>query len=147
MKSSPEQVLADLFAWCREHDFAGYDPFDGLNSRLFQASPFKNSRTARLLWTQLCKRSPINFRGIAGVPPQRNAKGVALFALAALANYRRLKTKAAEEDARALLDDLLTMRLPGFRGAAGVTTLTGRGRFRSAWHPRSYRRHLRLRTD
>jgi hypothetical protein len=78
-----DQVFADLFEWCREHDFAGYDPFDGLNSRLFQASPFKSSRTARLLWTQLCKRSPINLRGLVGVPPQRNAKGVALFALAA----------------------------------------------------------------
>src|SRR5712691_9056195 len=31
-----EQAFADLFAWCRERDFAGYDPFDGLNSRLFR---------------------------------------------------------------------------------------------------------------
>ncbi|HXM36856.1 MAG TPA: hypothetical protein VN920_16795, partial [Pyrinomonadaceae bacterium] len=67
-----DDVFADLFAWCRNHDFAGYDPFDGLNSRLFQASPFKNSRIARLLWTQLFKRSPINFRQLAKVPRERN---------------------------------------------------------------------------
>src|SRR5882762_9453574 len=112
--SNPEQAFADLFAWCRERDFAGYDPFDGLNSRLFQASPLKNSRTARLLWTQLCKRSPINFRALAKVPPERNAKGIALFALAALANYRRLQTKAAEAEARALLDDMVEIRIKGF---------------------------------
>jgi len=123
-----DQVLADLFAWCRARDFAGYDPFDGLNSRLFQRSPFKNSRAARLLWTQLCKRSPINFRRIAKIPQERNAKGIALFALAALSNYRRLKTKAAEAEARSLVDDLLTMRLPGFKGAAWGYNFDWQGR-------------------
>src|SRR5882762_7270278 len=93
-----DQAFADLFTWCRDHDFAGYDPFDGLNSRLFQASPLKNSRTARLLWTQFFKRSPINFRQLGRIPPERNAKGLALLSLAALANYRRLQTKAAEEE-------------------------------------------------
>jgi hypothetical protein len=123
-----DQALANLLSWCRDHDFAGYDPFDGLNSRLFQASPFKNSRTARLLWTQLCKRSPINFRGLAKVPQERNAKGIALFALAALANYRRLQTKAAEAEARALLDDLVSMRIKGLSGAAWGYNFDWQGR-------------------
>ena len=73
------EAYVKLFAWCRRHDFAGYDPFDGLNSRLFQTSPLKNSRMARLLWTQLFKRSPINFRSLVRVAPERNAKGIALF--------------------------------------------------------------------
>jgi hypothetical protein len=85
-----------LLSWCRERDFAGHDPFDGLNSRLFQATPLKRSRVARLAWTQLFKRSPINLRSLALVPPERNAKGIALFALAALANLRRLKTSDVE---------------------------------------------------
>ena len=113
-----EKVLADLFSWCRARDFAGYDPFDGLNSLLFQSSPLKNSRAARLLWTQLFKRSPINLRRLAQVPPERNPKGIALFALAALANYRRLQTKEAETAARELLDDLMALSLKGFSGAA-----------------------------
>ena len=123
-----EQAYGDLFAWCRERDFAGYDPFDGLNSRLFQASPFRNSRAARLLWTQLFKRSPINFRSLARVPPERNAKGIALFALASLARYRTLKTKEAEIDARQLLDDLMGMSLPGFKGAAWGYNFDWQGR-------------------
>ena len=113
-----EQAFDDLFQWCRRHDFAGYDPFDALNSRVFQATPFRRSRTARLIWTQICKRSPLNLRSLALIPRQKNSKGIALFALAALANYRRLKTKAAEKEARELLDQLLAMQIPGYSGAA-----------------------------
>ncbi len=108
----------DLWHWCRAQDFAGYDPYDALNSRLFQTTPFKHSRLARLSWTQLFKRSPLNFRRLALVPAERNPKGTALFALAALADYRRLRTVEAETDARALLDDLLGARLTSESGAA-----------------------------
>src|SRR5256884_2964027 len=108
----------DLWKWCRAQGLAGYDPYDALNSRLFQATPFKNSRTARLVWTQFHKRSPINFRSLVGIPRERNAKAMALFALAALADFRRDPTKENEVEARELLDDLIWMSLKGFRGAA-----------------------------
>jgi hypothetical protein len=107
-----------LWRWCRTHNFAGYDPYDGLNSSIFQATPLRHSRTARLAWTQLFKRSPLNFRKLAGVPPERNAKGIALFALGALADYRGTGAKEDEMAARDLVDDLLAMSLKGFRGAA-----------------------------
>src|SRR5437667_983537 len=108
----------DLLQWCRAQGFAGYDPYDALNSRWFQATPLKRSRVARLGWTQFHKRSPINFRSLVRVPRERNSKGIALFALAALADYRRQGTREAEMEARELLDDLMWMRLKGFSGAA-----------------------------
>ncbi len=108
----------DLWKWCRAQGFAGYDPYDALNSRLFQAIPLKDSPTARLAWTQFHKRSPINFRSLVRVPRERNSKAIALFALAALADYRRTKTREAEVEARELIDDLMWMRLKGFGGAA-----------------------------
>jgi hypothetical protein len=74
-----------LWKWCRAQGLAGYDPYDGLNSRLFQALPLRKFRSARLAWIQLHKRSPINFRSLVGIPRERNAKAIALFALAALA--------------------------------------------------------------
>ncbi len=107
----------DLWKWCRAQGLAGYDPYDGLNSRLFQATPFKKSRTARLAWIQFHKRSPFNFRPLTGVPRERNAKAIALFALAALADFRRSPTKENEIEARELLDDLIWMHLKGFKGA------------------------------
>ena len=113
-----ENAYKDLWAWCRARGFAGYDPFDALNSRLFQATPLRQSRWARLAWTQFHKRSPINFRSLFRIPRERNAKGIALFALAALAHYRQTQSKEAEIEARELLDDLMWMRLKGFSGAA-----------------------------
>ena len=99
-----------LLTWCRDHDFAGHDPFDALNSTLFQATPLANSRNARLIWTQLIKRSPVDLRGVVGVPAQRNPKGIALFALATL--------KRSKTDARQLLSELLKLKLDGSSGAA-----------------------------
>ena len=108
----------DLWKWCRAQGFAGYDPYDALNSRWFQTTRLKRSRFARLAWTQFHKRSPINFRSLVRIPRERNSKGIALLALAALADYRRKGTKEAEIEARELLDDLMWMRLKGFSGAA-----------------------------
>jgi hypothetical protein len=111
MEAELEHAYLSLAAWCRARDYAGHDPFDALNSRLFQATPLRRSRAARLVWTQLFKRSPVSFRNIVRVPAERNAKGTALFALAALANHRRTKTKEAANEARVLLDELSKARL------------------------------------
>ena len=105
-----ETVYDQLLTWCREHDFAGHDPFDALNSTVFQATPLANSRNARFIWTQLVKRSPVDLRALTRVPEQRNAKGMALFALATL--------KRSEEEARQLLSDLLKLKLDGYSGSA-----------------------------
>lgn len=113
-----QSAYDQLFSWCREHDFAGHDPFDALNSRLFQSTPLVQSRNARLIWTQLVKRSPSDFRALARVPAGRNAKGIALFALAQIANYRRLKSKESEDLVHSFLSELLVMKLNGYSGAA-----------------------------
>ena len=108
--------------------FAGHDPFDGLNSCVFQATPLRHSRVARLAWTQVFKRSPINLRVLARVPVERNSKGTALFALAALADFRARRTKDAETKVRALLNDLAAMRLGGWSGAAWGYNFDWQGR-------------------
>lgn len=68
-----------LKSYCEVQDFAGWDPFDGLNSKIFQATPLKHWGFARLAWIQGFKRSPINFRKILSVPKEHNAKGIGLF--------------------------------------------------------------------
>ena len=110
------QTFEELFVWCRSRDFAGSDPFDALNSPVFQGTPFKHSRSARLVWTQALKRSSL-IRPFALVPAQKNSKGIALFALASLANYRRVRTIEAETQARELLEQLWQMRIRDFSGA------------------------------
>ncbi len=106
-----------LFSWCQEHDFAGHDPFDALNSRLFKATPFAHSRNARLIFTQAIKRSPADLRALMRVPAERNAKGIALFSLAQIANHRRLKNEQSEASVRDFLAGLLAMKVEGYSGA------------------------------
>ena len=128
MKNELLSAYESLAAWCRERDYSGHDPFDALNSRVFQATPLRRSRAARLIWTQLFKRAPVSFRGAARVPTGENAKGTALFALAALADFRRTRTRAAEAQARALLDRLLSARIEGVSGAAWGYNFDWQGR-------------------
>jgi hypothetical protein len=127
-RSEPERALNSLLGWCRARDFAGHDPFDGLNSRLFQATPLKSSRAARLIWTQLFKRSPVNLRALAQVPAGKNPKGLALFALGALAQFRSEPSVEREEEARALMRELLAVRLEGLSGAAWGYNFDWQGR-------------------
>jgi hypothetical protein len=68
-----------LLDYCRKNNWAGYDPYDALNSRLYRALPFLHFNAARLLLTQGIKRSPVNLRPFFFVPKSLNPKGVALF--------------------------------------------------------------------
>ena len=69
-----------LEEYCRNENFKGWDPFDGLNSRLFQSIPlFSKNRFAKLVWIQSFKRSPINLRKITGVKKDYNSKALGLF--------------------------------------------------------------------
>ena len=51
--------------YCEAEGFKGWDPYDGLNSRIFQALPFfKHSALCRLVMIQGFKRCPINKHAI-----------------------------------------------------------------------------------
>lgn len=90
MSSRPtlETVYETLMAWCRADEYRGYDPFDGLNSRLFQQMPARHFRLARFGWIQVIKRCPIDLRQVLQVPKTINPKAIALFALAELSADR-----------------------------------------------------------
>lgn len=69
-----------LKLFCETQEFKGWDPYDGLNSGLFQRLPFiRKNRLARLAWIQLFKRSPVNLRSITGVKKEHNPKALGLF--------------------------------------------------------------------
>ncbi|MCQ2343369.1 MAG: delta-aminolevulinic acid dehydratase [Paludibacteraceae bacterium] len=69
-----------LREYCEAEDFKGWDPYDGLNSKLFQALPLlPKSALCRLAVIQGMKRCPLNLRRPLLVPKQHNPKGLALF--------------------------------------------------------------------
>src|SRR6476620_5906529 len=53
-----QTAACKLLDYCVRNDWAGYDPYDALNSRYFDVLPWLNRRLPRLVMTQLLKRSP-----------------------------------------------------------------------------------------
>jgi hypothetical protein len=72
-------ALQESIEYCQANDWAGYDPYDALNSPIFDKLPFLDSRFSRLALTQLLKRSPVNLRPALGIPRTQNPKALGLF--------------------------------------------------------------------
>jgi len=102
----------DLLEYCRTEGWAGYDPYDGLSSRLTGASLFSRNWVFRLAVTQVLKRSPVNLRPLLGIPKEENPKACALFcrSLIILAGCGLLSDDAV---ARERLRRLLELRSSG----------------------------------
>src|SRR5690606_20296508 len=95
----------------------GYDPFDGLNSRLFQRIPFLRTRPAvRLLFLQANKRLPLNLRPWLGVPKERNPKGIGLVLRALLNLYARSRDGSCLQQVEELAAWLERNACPGYSG-------------------------------
>lgn len=84
-------------------DFAGYDPYDALNSPLLQALSF-GRREGRILWTQILRRLPVNLRPLLGIRTGHNLKALGLF----LEGYVRLR-RLGLPDADQRIDRLLRL--------------------------------------
>jgi hypothetical protein len=110
------QALATLERYCYEQDYRGYDPYDGLNSRMFRATPFYHSRLFRLVWIQFFKRSTVNLRRVLLVPRRHNAKAMALFVSGYCALYRTTPDHAIKIKIDRLMDILYELALPGYHG-------------------------------
>ena len=123
--SSVSQSLLGVQKYCETENYKGWDPYDGLNSRIFQALPLKNWDVARLCWIQLFKRNPINLRRPFLVPKDYNAKGIGLL----LNGYCNLYKFAAAGDKyfgneeqllekiQMLADLLIQLQSVGYSGA------------------------------
>jgi len=109
---SSHDVALSLLAYCRKHDWKGYDPYDGLNSRVFQWTPLCHSRVARLVLTQFMKRSPVNLRSLLMIPESSSSKSTALF-LSAVTRLRKIGFLEDDSDIRSLAETLLQQRSEG----------------------------------
>jgi hypothetical protein len=77
-------ITQKLLDYCRTNNWAGYDPYDALNSPIFEFLPFLNRRIPRLVFTQLLKRCPVNIRPWLLIPKTHNPKALALFLMSLL---------------------------------------------------------------
>lgn len=107
-------VLENLLSYCRGQGYQGYDPYDGLNSRLFQLSPLNNYKITRQLWTHTIKRSPFNLRPILFIPKGYNSKGIALFILGLLNIYKNNPQEEYLREINVLFSLLKKLSIPGY---------------------------------
>jgi len=128
MSNNIQSVLSTSFtklkSYCESQHFKGWDPYDGLNSKIFQALPLKDSALFRLIMIQTFKRNPINLRKLFMVPKAYNAKGLGLMLQGYCNIYKflqqddpDLKKGDIEKQIRFLADQLLEMISPGYSGA------------------------------
>ncbi len=121
MQNENQQKILHSFTllkkWCEKQQFKGWDPYDGLNSRVFQATPLRHSRFFRLAWIQFFKRSPLNFRKITSVPKDYNPKGLGLF-LTGYCNLQKTHPSGENlEKIRFLSQKILDLQSKGYSGA------------------------------
>lgn len=99
-----EATLTQLREYIERRDYAGYDPFDALNSSLLRALSF-NTKYGRIAWTQFIRRCPINLRPLLLVHRGHNPKALGLF----LEGYIRLYRLAQDETTRQAIQRLLDL--------------------------------------
>jgi hypothetical protein len=109
MKETLEATLGQLLSYCRDNDWAGYDPYDALNSEIFKSLTFLNSRLPRLALTQALKRSPINVRSLLLIPKTQNPKAMALFLKASLI-FAPTKLIGESDLCESMVDRLVSLR-------------------------------------
>jgi len=102
-----------LLHYCESRDWAGIDPYDALNSRIFEALPVLDSRIPRLILSQALKRSVVNPRAVLLVTPAQNPKAAALFLMSLLKLTERglIKGEALIEG---LINILVHRRSPNY---------------------------------
>jgi hypothetical protein len=109
MDQKLKSATLKLLSYCQANDWAGYDPYDALNSKLFKALPFLNSRIPQLVLTQALKRSPINIRTLALVPKTQNPKALGLF-LSAFLKLSPQDLPEREQLIEAMIERLMALR-------------------------------------
>lgn len=112
------ESFAKLHAWCELQNFKGWDPYDGLNSKLFRSVPIlAKNRLARLFWIQFFKKSPLNLRSLTGVGKDYNPKALGLF----LSGFCNLQKKTPNdhylERIRFFTGKILELKSPGQSGS------------------------------
>lgn len=112
-----ERSFISLKEYVEAREYKGWDPYDGLSSKLFQHSPLRHSYWARLAFIQFFKRSPLNFRTLAGVPRVTNPKGLGLFLSGYAIRYRESPEVETLARIHFLIDKIRESVSPGYAGA------------------------------
>ncbi|MGK0247669.1 MAG: hypothetical protein ACI910_000394 [Oleispira sp.] len=105
-----KSICKGVYLSSKANKFSGQDPFDGLNSHFFKPAPKLRKGFFGLAWIQFHKRSIFNLRPLCVIPSGRNPKGIGLFILGLLEDYKRTEEQSYLTEAIELGDWLLTQQ-------------------------------------
>ncbi|MBA7713168.1 hypothetical protein ES703_122168 [subsurface metagenome] len=101
--------------WLEEHDFKGYEPRDGLSSKLTPLA-FQNWFAKRVL-QQLVLRCPFHIRPLIGVKPRMSMIGMGFLARGYIRMWNIDQELIWKKRAIYCLDWLIDNKIPGYNGA------------------------------
>ena len=117
MKDSVLNSFNSLEQYCKKEDFKGWDPYDGLTSKVFNALPIlPKKRISRLIWIQLIKKLPFNLRGILRIEKGYNPKGLALF-ISGYSKISQSRNSDAIQQINRLCEKVIELQTQGFSGS------------------------------
>ncbi len=113
-----ENSFKQLQGYCEAEAYKGWDPYDGLTSRLFQHLPFiSKNRFCRLAWIQLFKRNPVNLRPLVFIRKQYNAKGLGLFLTGYCNLYKAETNTELSNKIHFLANKIIELQCTGYSGS------------------------------
>jgi len=107
--------LDALRHFVEQREYAGFDPYDALNSPIVRAMSF-NSKYGKIAWIQLLRRLPVNIRHLLFLPIGHNPKGLGLFLHAYAKLYRVDARQEYLERIKSLLNMLRACKSNGYSG-------------------------------
>lgn len=102
--------------YVEKEKYMGWDPYDGLNSKVFHKLPFHETAILRLAWIQFFKRSPINLRSLLKVDKGYNAKGLGLFLSGTCNLYEMEPRDEHKEKINFLISKIEDLQSKGYSG-------------------------------
>lgn len=117
MRTEVGQTFKGLLDYVEGANYAGYDPYDALNSPLIRLLGSR-SKWVRIAFTQFLRRCPVNLRPLLGVKKGHNPKGIGLFLWGYVRLFRMDEDEAVLEKIRDLLDILNGLRSANCSGSA-----------------------------
>ncbi|MGM0589766.1 MAG: delta-aminolevulinic acid dehydratase [Bacteroidota bacterium] len=114
-----EDSLKRLENYVLRENYKGYDPYDALNSPLFNLPFFNSNKLVRFVAQQIVKRSPLNLRPLLKVPKERNpvSLGLILQGYAFLSDIIPDKKKEYYQKINMLTSDLINLIPEGYSGS------------------------------
>ena len=109
--SQIETQIAKLQEFVCQRNYAGYDPYDALNSPVLRAASC-GTKWGRIVCTQILKRCPLNVRPLLGIRFGQNPKALGLFLEGYARLYRREPRDEFLQSANYLIRRLASLSTP-----------------------------------